>query len=108
MVKCFPCLSPFCNFTFLCDVVGTAGDSLSYHRGSAFSTKDRDNDNSSHNCANVVKGAWWFNSCLNSNLNGVYLHGQHSKTWEGVLWNDWKGNRYSAKRAEMKIKQVKN
>ena len=90
-------------------LVGTAGDSLSYHRGSAFSTKDRDNDKNSGNCAADAKGAWWFNSCQISCLNGVYHHGQHSASpWTGVNWYHWKGHSYSAKRAEMKIKPVKN
>ena len=96
-----PCL---CNFSLLCDSVGTAGDSLSYHRGSAFSTKDRDNDNSSGSCSTRCKAGWWFNACLDANLNGIYHHGQHSTSWEGVNWNKWKGAKYSAKRAEMKIK----
>ncbi|KAL9975446.1 hypothetical protein ACROYT_G012607 [Oculina patagonica] len=86
---------------------GTAGDSLSYHRGAAFSTKDRDNDNSSSNCATRCKAGWWFGACLDSNLNGLYHHGQHSTSWEGVNWNKWKGASYSAKRAEMKIKPAK-
>ncbi|XP_022786675.1 angiopoietin-related protein 7-like, partial [Stylophora pistillata] len=88
---------------------GTAGDSLSYHRGSAFSTKDRDNDqNGSGSCATRCKGGWWYNgnACLSSNLNGLYLHGPHSTSWEGVNWYKWKGSSYSAKRAEMKIKPV--
>ncbi|XP_022786674.1 ficolin-1-like isoform X2 [Stylophora pistillata] len=86
---------------------GTAGDSFSYHRGSAFSTKDQDNDqNGGSSCAKRCKGAWWYNSCLSSNLNGLYLHGSHSTSWEGVNWSKWKGHSYSAKRAEMKIKPV--
>ena len=92
---------------FIC-FAGTAGDSLSYHRGLAFSTKDRDNDPHSSNCASVFKGAWWFGSCVMSGLNGVYYHGQHSNPWAGVTWYHWKGHSYSAKRAEMKIKPVKN
>ena len=96
-------------FLFLCDFVGTAGDSLSYSRGSAFSTKDRDNDNrNSASCATQFKGAWWFNNCHYADLNGEYLHGQHSSPYTGVVWHHWKGHSYSAKRAEMKIKPVKN
>ncbi|KAL9975447.1 hypothetical protein ACROYT_G012608 [Oculina patagonica] len=85
---------------------GTAGDSLDHHRGAPFSTKYRDNDNSSYNCATSHKGAWWYNSCVNANLNGLYLHGKHSTAWEGVNWGKWKGHSYSVKRAEMKIKPV--
>lgn len=86
---------------------GTAGDSLGSHRGYAFTTKDRDNDIWSKNCASRFKGAWWYSNCVVSNLNGVYLHGKHSKSWEGMVWNSWKGANYSVKRAEMKIRPVK-
>ena len=82
---------------------GTAGDSLSYHRGMAFTTKDK---SSGRNCAVVYKGAWWYKSCHKSNLNGLYHHGQHSSFADGVNWKSWKGYHYSAKRAEMKIRPV--
>jgi len=85
---------------------GTAGDSFSSHRGYAFTTKDQDNDGASSNCAVAYKGAWWYESCHASNLNGVYHHGQHSSYADGVNWYTWKGYKYSAKRAEMKIKPV--
>ena len=90
-----------------CVVSGTAGDSLSYHRNMAFSTKDRDNDNSSTNCAAICKSAWWYNGCVSANLNGYYYHGQHtSAPWRGINWSTWKGRSYSAKRAEIKIRPV--
>ena len=89
---------------------GTAGDSLSFHRNSAFSTKDRDNDNwSAGNCAaHYNAGGWWYNNCVSANLNGNYYHGPHSssKAYRGVYWYKWKGPSYSAKRAEMKIRPV--
>ena len=83
---------------------GTAGDSLGYHRarGMAFSTKDRDNDNNGGNCAAGGKGAWWYNSCHWSNLNGLYLNGKISG--QGMTWYYWKNAHYSVKRSEMKIR----
>ena len=85
---------------------GNAGDSLSHHRDSPFSTKDRDNDGrSGSNCAISFKGAWWYQSCYYSNLNGLYHRGRHS-SYDGVNWYNWKGNYYSVKRAEMKLKPV--
>ena len=87
--------------------IGTAGDSFGYHRGCAFSTKDRDNDNSSGNCADHYgKGGWWFNGWVFANLNGLYYHGHHSSDHDGVNWRTWKGRNYSAKRAEMKIRPI--
>lgn len=85
---------------------GTAGDSLSYHAGSSFTTKDRDNDKNSGNCAVSYKGGWWFNNCVTASLNGFYYHGKHSTYHDGINWRAWKGGSYSAKRAEMKIRPV--
>uniref|UniRef100_A0A6P4FQ92 Fibrinogen C domain-containing protein 1-A-like n=1 Tax=Drosophila rhopaloa TaxID=1041015 RepID=A0A6P4FQ92_DRORH len=50
------------------------GDSLSYHKGQAFSTYDQDNDKSGNtNCAQFHVGAWWYNNCAQSNLNGQHV-----------------------------------
>ncbi|XP_073240978.1 microfibril-associated glycoprotein 4-like [Porites lutea] len=88
---------------------GTAGDSLTYHRGHPFSTKDQDNDNWPKHCAEHFKGAWWHESCLTSNLNGPYRHGKFSSktSYDGVVWYHWKGADYSLKRAEMKVRPEK-
>ncbi|XP_068705707.1 microfibril-associated glycoprotein 4-like [Montipora foliosa] len=85
---------------------GTAGDSLSRHHNAPFSTKDKDNDKAWGNCAALYKGAWWYDACHSSNLNGRYHHGKHSSYADGVNWKSWKGYYYSAKRAEMKIRPV--
>ena len=83
--------------------LGTAGNSLgTRHPGAPFTTKDRDNDWYRSNCAFYGKGAWWYEKCYNSNLNGLYLAGQDSH--EGMVWWHWKRNHYSVKRSEMKIR----
>ncbi|CAH3189712.1 unnamed protein product, partial [Porites evermanni] len=83
--------------------LSTAGDSLNTHRGQPFTTKDRDNDNNGgSNCAVKYKGAWWYNNCYQSNLNGLYLHGKVS--CQGIAWFLWKSNCYSVTRSEMKIR----
>ena len=86
---------------------GNSGDSLAYHRGLPFTTRDQDNDNKGgHNCAIQFKGAWWYNTCHKANLNGLYLPGSHASDSYGVHWIDWKGYHYSLKRTEMKIRPV--
>ncbi|XP_073247985.1 fibrinogen C domain-containing protein 1-like [Porites lutea] len=81
---------------------GTAGDSLDAHRAMLFSTKDRDSDRNSGNCALSYKGGWWYNSCHSSNLNGLYLNGKDDS--KGMSWYHWKKKYYSLKRSEMKIR----
>ena len=51
---------------------GSSFDAMAHHNGQPFSTRDRDNDAVSHNCATKYGGAWWYNSCHHSNLNGKY------------------------------------
>lgn len=93
-------------FFFLIIVVypGTAGDSFAYHRGAPFSTKDQDNDQDDRHCAVTFKGGWWYNTCRLANLNGLYHHGTHKSYADGINWRHWKGDHYSAKRSEMKIR----
>ncbi|XP_059514476.1 ficolin-2-like [Myotis daubentonii] len=85
---------------------GSAGDSLTHHNNSLFSTEDRDNDGASYNCAQSYQGAWWYVSCHWSNLNGRYLEGSHSSYANGINWYTGKGYYYSYKVAEMKVRPV--
>uniref|UniRef100_A0A8D0LEP2 Angiopoietin like 7 n=1 Tax=Sus scrofa TaxID=9823 RepID=A0A8D0LEP2_PIG len=91
---------------FLGNYSGSVGnDALSYHNNTAFSTKDKDNDNCLDKCAQLRKGGYWYNCCTDSNLNGVYyLLGEHNKHLDGITWYGWHGSSYSLKRVEMKIR----
>ena len=71
---------------------GTAGDYMSYNNGRNFTTYDRDNDGYGNNCAKTWKGAWWYDKCTYSNLNGGYNSG----------YLDWS---YDVKKSEMKVKE---
>ena len=83
-----------------------AGDSLGYHNGMQFTTRDRDNDRSSGSCATLRQGAWWYNNCVYSNLNGKYLRGAND--CNGVFWGTFNTAQscYSLKWSEMKLRQI--
>lgn len=54
----------FYALNLLGSYTGDAGDSLTYHAGSKFSTYDNDNDGCPDcNCAQAHNGAWWYNWC---------------------------------------------
>ncbi|XP_019857920.1 PREDICTED: fibrinogen C domain-containing protein 1-like [Amphimedon queenslandica] len=80
---------------------GTAGDSLAYHNGYRFSTRDNDNDNDGRHCAQYFTGAWWYNSCRHSNLNGRYFN-TSIVTGQGITWYHWKSTTLSF--SEMKTR----
>ncbi|GFN94691.1 tenascin-r [Plakobranchus ocellatus] len=83
------------------DYDGTAGDSLNYHRRQQFSTFDRDNDDSSGNCAVVYSGGWWYGMCHHSNLNGKWMADVH----KGLQWGGLSGSD-SVSYSEMKLRKL--
>ncbi|KAF6124342.1 hypothetical protein HJG60_005041 [Phyllostomus discolor] len=85
-------------------IEGSAGDSLTQHNNTAFTTKDQDNDENTSNCAQQYQGAWWYKNCHVSNLNGRYLGGGHSSFANGINWHSGKGYNYSYKVSEIKVR----
>ncbi|KAK7090717.1 hypothetical protein V1264_010479 [Littorina saxatilis] len=98
------------NFTLRYDnfTGGNAGDSLYYQRDREFSTKDRDHDPwLKPNCAQRYHGAWWYQYCHRSNLNGDYKTNSSAPNFDGVSWITFGGsNAYSMKFTEMKIRPI--
>ena len=74
------------------------GDALAFHNGYKFTTKDNDNDNSGSICAVEYFGAWWYNNCHHSNLNGHYGDTELGKD---VRWLS-----YRMRFTEMKVRAV--
>ena len=90
--------------------IGAAGDSITRHNlnGMPFSTHDRDNDrHTTANCAVSRQGAWWYNVCTHSNLNGLYRDGD-SNTATGVTWRYFNATALSyhtLRYSDMKLKR---
>ena len=51
-------------------------------------------------------GGWWYKTCRLANLNGLYLRARESR-FDGVTWFEFKGNFYSLKFTEMKIRPTR-
>eukprot|EP00795_Rhopilema_esculentum_P012091 gene12091-2691_t len=72
------------------EAAGNVNDAFTYHSGSKWTTADRDNDAvSAYNCATMHHAGWWYDGCLQSNLNGVFLKpGEQESSancrWEGI------------------------
>ena len=72
-------------------------DGLDYHNNMKFTTYDKDHDRRvGENCAVKYKGAWWYQNCYTSNLNGVF--GNQDNT--GIRW----GSIHTF--SEMKLRRV--
>ncbi|XP_064614169.1 ficolin-1-like [Liolophura sinensis] len=88
---------------------GTAGDAMTYHDGYQFSTFDSDNDGRVEgNCTAIDYGAWWYNDCQQSNLNGEYVHpgGTPRSTYSGLAGYTWQKAYGNVQFTEMKIRPV--
>ncbi|XP_073819809.1 ficolin-2-like [Musca autumnalis] len=81
---------------------GTAGDSLKSHINMEFTTRDRDLDKDVSNCAQRYTGAWWYNKCHQSNLNGKY--GDHT-FGKGINWQTYRPSNHSITNVKMLIRR---
>ncbi|XP_055591106.1 microfibril-associated glycoprotein 4-like [Uranotaenia lowii] len=64
---------------------GVLSDALAYHVGSKFSTFDADNDGYGKSCSETFSGAWWYDNCYQSNLNGLYLGNIADRNTRGMV-----------------------
>jgi len=77
---------------------GLGGDSMQYHNGRPFGTRDRENGQCWLGCANQYKGAWWYGCCHVSNLNGIWAdpNGMRTKAWATMaVWYHFPGHSYT-------------
>ncbi|XP_071944873.1 ryncolin-4-like [Antedon mediterranea] len=84
---------------------GTKGDSLTYHKGMKFSTKDQNNDGGVYDCAVKFTGAWWFKTCFEIHLIGKF--DDVDQVAFGIIWMgqvDRHFTRYY--RASMKLRRT--
>nr|XP_034328001.1 microfibril-associated glycoprotein 4 isoform X5 [Crassostrea gigas] len=83
---------------------GTAGDSLAYHNGMKFSTRDQDNDTWKKQACSVERqGGWWFKSCIDAHVNGPYLKSAKI-TAISMHWYKFGNEVRALKRASMMIR----
>ncbi|KAK3728148.1 hypothetical protein QZH41_019461, partial [Actinostola sp. cb2023] len=84
---------------------GSAGDSLTFHNGSMFSTKDQDNDpGTEHDCPNTLISAWWFNQCKQADLNTIYVSQESGTSTKGLKWHALLGKNKNLKSVEIKVR----
>ena len=83
---------------------GGTYDAMNHSNGAAFSTPDRDNDRNGSNCAVMGRGAWWYGSCSNSNINAKYDY--NTSNWSRLSWYDGTDYRHYTKVA-MKVRPKK-
>ncbi|XP_041483308.1 tenascin-N-like [Lytechinus variegatus] len=76
---------------------GNAGDAMTYHNNTQFSTRDRDHDFSIGNCAFLRQAGFWFRGCNKANPNGRWLARADARGLNGAVvnWGTWEGHKYT-------------
>ena len=79
------------------------------HDGEKFSTPDNDVDSDTvKHCAMDMSSGWWFHSCRESQLNGVYYSdGNHpTTTYDGIIYKGFQSETLSLKTTVMAVRPV--
>jgi len=70
------------------DALSTLGDSMTkYENGMKFTTKDRDQDRYSVNCAQEKTGGWWYNHCTSAHLTGMHTETRSTIGYKQIYYN---------------------
>ena len=85
---------------------GDAGDSLKFQNGALFSTYDHDKDSLAVNCAVDHQGAWWYNRCHRSNLNGLFPGPTSNRNSKYMSWRYLHNHNGDIIFSEMKIRYL--
>lgn len=65
---------------------GNAGDSLRFHNGEPFSTKDHDTRKHPSYCPQTFDSGWWFTKCFMVLLTGVHGEAIYDRADGGIKW----------------------
>ena len=90
---------------------GNINDGVSMSNGSAFTTKDKDNDIrndvGAENCAIAYKGPWWMAGCTTVHLNNLYpgSQGPEEDEMQEMFWYEWKFDYGDITYSEMKMRE---
>ncbi|XP_071147418.1 fibrinogen-like protein A [Mytilus edulis] len=82
---------------------GTAGNGFESNNGMKFTTRDRDNDLHPYHCGKGQIGAWWYNACGKSSLNGIYKQ-EGTTVAKRIYWKTWRPT--TLKATEIKIRSI--
>lgn len=82
---------------------GNIGNALS--TGKPFTTRDKDNDDATANCAVARSGGfWYYDQCDGPNLNGLQPGASGSNTLQQRTWFPWKSDSGTIVVSEMKLR----